>query len=902
MLTQAEEDELELLELEEEEAVYEESIRKAAASTPTVEADDPNAPTGLDKWSERARGVNRGVQNAFEFASDIVDIPIQGGKALLSEGLTPQGVQSAFRAMGEQVNPMGEDSEIDRLRQEHIYDSPIVRHLTEEKVDDSIATGLEWGVETAIAPGKKIPNIIEGFMAGAGSMMGGEIAGETGELVGAITGALASPTKTIQKYGAKFMDDIFDTNYSVKPPQAETPDQKVFEFIEENAHGDGKEAIANFEKNRAAGMKGSVADLTENQGIYNIEEAIHPSTVQGGQIKAQKLEGEQQTLQQLNEAFGEGDPNVSIQQAQEYVDAAKADITSSADAQVAAADYAEKVSVSRMDNTALILEREAEAAQELADSRIADVPESPEASMAAVASWQKFDDYLNDEFVKPAWNDFKNVDQTFDGLQWRKDGNDVLKGLNRGDAALVREEHKDIFRMMDRWTKQVVDEAGKPTGARKTRKIEPSEVHSVVKKINDKFRIAQNNNELDDVLINLKSIANKFDDSLRADPSEAGALYDKAMKMSHNRFERVTRGRTGKARAKEEEVFGETIFAARDGGKRAATDLKKALADGNNPEAQALAQQALEKTQDYVRSQAQIEGKVTQKWMDSHRPFLKEFPELQQEMQQVVDSQTGLTKATRALKQGRTKAGTQGKALGRAVDAERKAIDRSAGRLTDTVEKSDVARYARDSEDTISDLISGETTKVKRARIKNLYDTIDDKDGFVKEIGNQVTKKLRRFDDGAETIDNKAMNDWAKMKPTLEGVIPQAQLKKIDDAVGRTIRSSMAKNSYSQNMKAVKSMGSDAAINIAAAMIAANLPGTHALMYGGKIRGFLKRFVKEDVESQELLARVMSDPDEFANLLERLGDKPDMTPDEFNRLKNLFVQQGAGTAGREESE
>ena len=158
------------------------------------------------------------------------------------------------RAALEQINPWGSESELDRHRRELVYDQ-IPDMLTEKKFDDPVATGIEWGVEALASPGKAaLKPLLAAVGSGIGAGTGEYVGGDVGKMVGGLTGGLLTPS---------LVNLLDPSNLKSSPVN-----------IIKEAATDSKKALANIKKNLEAGMKGSLADLAEDAGIYNQQQTV----------------------------------------------------------------------------------------------------------------------------------------------------------------------------------------------------------------------------------------------------------------------------------------------------------------------------------------------------------------------------------------------------------------------------------------------------------------------------------------------------------------------------------------------------------------------------------------------------------------------------------------------------
>ena len=849
-------------------------------------AELPQAQGWLEHSAEVARGITRGAQKTVELGFDIADIPIQAGLAAFN----PKEGQSRLMAAGEaawaEANPFGPETENDKLRNEYFWKPS--EELRRQQYKSKPATAAEWAYESAIGPGKIALNLITGAAAGGGAVLGEAIGGETGEAIGGVTAALISPTKSIQRIFSKGENLLGGSS-------ASRVDDDVFEYIRQNADN-GDAALATFNKNYDGGMKGTVADLTEDTRLYNLEAAVPKGTKNAELLVNQQADFAQDTAKQINNTFGDAERAIPQQNAANQI------LEMDTLAKTELDDIAE---VGRQGQARLT--RAVEAADQgvigateragAAETRFAGgTPLSPQASENAAGAFSDAENLVYTDTVRPAWDNFDKVAGEIDGLG---PYNEVKAFEKSGDLTgtdlLGLKSHKDIYKKINNWVGKADDSAppsNNPyvrTPATKNTKttgkqIKPSEVQSVISDIRTKIAVAKQTGGIDNDLRILGKLADKLDEGLKNGAStsdEAAAAYTNAKKIHADYIDKFRTGKSGKAAFKEPTTFGKNVFTAGDEGKTSAQQLKK-MRNSTNPKEVAAAETAIEGVKNYIRAQANEAGVVTKAWQRRYAPFLNEFDDLAKEVDDVVGAQSALTKTKQAQGIVKRQAADEGRVLTQSIAAKTKEAGEKAKGLRNSVQNVNLRKFSETPNTTIKSILKQEDNAADD--LAALAEGVGDKDGFVRVLGDSL----------AEQADK-----WEALRPKVSGVLSKSQVDELDSLVNRTnvraTKRGLAANTQQQMDESGKVI-EDVFINVASAVGATSLPGTHALIYGGKIKQWLKGMVGSapSAARQDQLLKVMSNPDEFAKLIAREG--PPTNQKEFNRLFNIFVQQGAENA------
>tara|TARA_R110000782_G_scaffold173671_1_gene265084 strand:+ start:1672 stop:4377 length:2706 start_codon:yes stop_codon:yes gene_type:complete len=876
-------------------------------SGPITKVEEKKEVSGLDWTAELGREINRKSAGLFELAADIGDIPMAGARGLLGDqfgvnkdgkrNLSPKGVDvsqlnfpKALSNMWEQVNPMGDPSEVDRLRAEgykKLIPEELSNKLTKKEIDDPVIAGLGYGYEALAGPGKLMQNLAVAGTSGLGGGIGNYLGGDTGGDIGAFAGAF-TPITAIRKALGQGNQMVLED---------------VMEFIRKNAR-DPDAAMTNFKKNFDAGMKGTVADLAGDSGLYNIE-AVVPKGTEASENLAQQISARaEQSGRDLRGSFGDGNVDDATRNAQGLIDQDISGANKAADYDINSALQAQADELSNIENANLNAQGDFDRAQgyvDGVDGRVTNNVQDPALSSSdAARKMQAVEDRIKTQDENPAWTNFRTMNTPYNGSNWRDTALSALDELDRTQIDFLKSKYGGIFEKIDNF--ELPAQKDPITGAlmpRETRDIKPSEVHTVIKKIEDVFAAESyggrtpsvETRELQLISKRLKSELGDFADQ----GDEAAQAYVDATVISRDKFDSLEFDTLKDARGEFSELYGKRLFKTGEEGSKTAKDLKRAL-NQSDPEAQKLAVEAVEAVKDYVRSLTINADNINAKWLKRYKPFLDEFPDLAAEMTNVVESRGGLVNATKELtstiNSSNSRTGALVKSTASAID---KAKNKAEG-FAKSLKATNLGKFTEDATETISSILNQRDNSARD--FKNLYDSVDDKEAFIGALGDTVSADLNQaLTGGGKGLGAKTINKWESIKESIASVIPEEEMGKIDEIINRT-KSEISRRSGSvQKVREARGVGEDIVTSAATAVIATNLPGGHPLMYGGKIKGWLNAVTKGGDKNEAALVEVISNPKKFN---EMLNANPPTNQKEFHRLWNLFAIYGSEDAGTQE--
>lgn len=223
---------------------------------------------------------------------------------------------------------------------------------------------------------------------------------------------MLSPAKTIQNLteeATRGLESLGLLKNESKGLEAlDSIDADVYKYIVKNATNP-KLAIATFNKNFAAGVKGTVADLTEDPKLYNIESAIPKGTSAAENLVNQQDEFAANTLSQIDKTFGTGDSAIPKQNAINQInimdDMAQKELSDIAEEGIVGQERINRALAATDQGVAGAAGNASAAEIKLA----AGTPLSPEASENAAIAFKEAKDLEYAKTVRPAWDNFDEV-------------------------------------------------------------------------------------------------------------------------------------------------------------------------------------------------------------------------------------------------------------------------------------------------------------------------------------------------------------------------------------------------------------------------------------------------------------------------------------------------------------
>jgi hypothetical protein len=777
-----------------------------------------------------AKSVGSGLAQA---GMDVVDAPFAIGNILT------QGTQDLM-GIAPQDRPIGKAT----LPSEYLKEVPVVgdviRGGTARAIPkgqsgwaDALRTGSEWGAGLLTNPAKKLPDIL---MAG-GAALGEAIGDDTGEVIGGLTGMLQ---------GAK------RSRKAPKQP-ASTSDEKAINFILENAE-DPSIAIANLRKAQETGEVGSLAELTRDRGIFNVESAAQKGSVLKRKLDDITQQRGEQIIEEVGQPFGTGGDAPTIASArktelQRPIIAKKEQAIAEGETLLPQAQ-------------AKVTQAKDQAQKAASDVSVPAKPSqaSKELSETYTASEKEF--VTNTE--KPAWKAFSdgknlNVDDVKDILKTD------LDELSKTEANILNQKFGSQISLVRDWDKTVA----------------PDEVHTVVSQIKAINNNARQNNDFD----NANRLLAKMGDSLETSLKQLGSksAYDNAVSISKEKFARFTPSRVGKERGKlEPETLGSRLLDQKEGG-AVVGDLIKAA---DSP-------YITKKAENYIKSVAKRDG-VDDAFLKGYDELLDRFPELKSQLQQVKKTQDNLAEAEKG-------------ALPKTIEAAKTKVkadaDKAASGLSKSVSNLQINKFKQDPVKFLDNALKGsaeDLTKLNRqmGRVEG------GKEALKASIKDRVINKITVDKSGKQTVPFGAIDEFSKVKNNLieSGVLTADEVADIDRALEKASISGLRKQAAVQKTNEAESAFADILSSAGAIAALGMLPASNQLMLAGTIKRLFRRKLDSKTVNKntiEALNDMVINPKRF---LQGVSDRKITTEKELDKFLTTYINSFSQSVAQEKED
>lgn len=754
---------------------------------------------------------------------DLVDAPFNIGN-VISKGVADfAGAESYPQAMLPSEIPMIKD----------FISKGTARAIPkgESVLADALRTGTEWGAGLLTNPAKKLPDIL----AGTGAAIGEQIGGETGEMIGGISGMLGG-TKRARK--------------EPKTPSA-TSEERAINFIMENADNPNV-AIANLRLAQEQGEIGSLAELTKDRGIFNVESAAQKgSKLQSDLDDITQLRGEQ-IIEEVGKPFGSGGDAAKIASArktelQEPILAQK---------QQAIAEGEQILPRAQAKVT------QAEEAAQKATGDISPTVEPSEASKQLSDTYSKAEADFIKQTEKPAWKDFSdgenlNVDDVKDILKTD------LDQLSKTEANILNQKFGAQVNLVRDWDKTVA----------------PDEVHTVVSQIKAINNNAKQNNDFD----NANRLLAKMGDSLETSLKELGSKskYDNAVSVSKEKFDRFSPSRVGKERGKfEPETFARRLLDKNEGG-AVVGDLIKAA---DSP-------YITKKAEQYIKSIAKKDG-VDDAFLKGYDELLNRFPTLKTQLHQVKKTQDNLAEAQKGV-------------LPKTIEAAKAKVktdaDTAAKGLSKSVSNLQINKFKQDKVKFLDNALKGSAEDL--TKLNRQMGRVDGgKEALKASIKDRVINKITVGKDGKQTVPFGAIDEFSKVKGNLieSGILTVDEVADIDKALEKASISGLRRKAAVQKADSATTALTDIASSVGALAALALLPASNQLMVAGTFRRLLKNKLESktvDKKTIEALNDMIINP---KNFLKGVSDRKITTEKALDKYLATYINSFSQTVAEEE--
>lgn len=765
-----------------------------------------------DVAGEMLNAGRRGVRIAAEGAGDIYDI----GRAAVDQFIPGMEDRSILDA----ANPFAAPDKGDIAREENIW-APN-REAVERRIKpggsmamDFANTALETAPSAFVFGGAKgmggrlVETALTSLGAGAGEQgtrAGAEALGldptsaqEIGEIVGSILGGVASPTGTAKanELVAKITKRVSKpTGGALTPQEAADALKKILAQAD-----DPTKALANIRAGLDKGEAGTMADLAQDAGIYNVEGITPKGSIAARNSEAAVVAREAGAVAGSQKVFGGALPDSPL--ATDIV-AANTGRLSKARAKVGGYEQATGARLNTQAETALT---EAEQARKLADEIAGEVAPRSLASEQGKKTADLFatkQEGVN-EVTKRLWKEFEAAPNI--------DTRGFPEGIEAEIARLPLADQRDVRAMLANVTKTV---------AKFDDSMPPREVQALIKKIKGQLqaKAADGSKKFNVSEAQVAGITKRIEDAIKSSP--AGQAYQTALDATKQGYDTMGRGGLEKARrtASPETLAG----AIKLKGAAGAQTAREAIDTGD--------QRVVDRIKETLRAEAGRSG-VTPKFMDDYADVLNAFEDVGEDMNMVLGLNTAAETAAETAKAaevarvgGLTKA--RGQASGR------------TGRINATIN----ADFARDPMGVVNRVLSNDATASRDmpALIRSVAKNPAQKAQLKQMVGEALLSPITKSDisGGAFKEGNDLAKNFQNVRGSLKELLDPAELTALDEIVAsfsntRALRKATAKQ------PAVKlSQGATLAASGVAAGILKFVPGGTSLILANNVRTYIK--------------------------------------------------------------
>jgi hypothetical protein len=720
-----------------------------------------------------------------------------------------------------------------------LYDIPFIQQATakpqvagvDADVGDSIYAGAQWasGLPSAAAKGlSKIPDLMMGLGAGVGE----ELGGETGEMMGGML-ALAQSLRT------------------GKPADLDKVSQQASEFIQANTLNPDR-ALTDLGGAIARNEQGTLADLSNDAGLYNLEGAVPKGTNLDRAINEQIIARQEQSANEIAAPFGEGSAELARSIAAGDVRATNVNIADVAKQQRNTLEQTVSKQISEAEQVAAQQQKLAEQATAEADQLAAGVSTTTkefEGSRALRGAVEKNADELRKSLLQPAWDKFeKGAPVEISELQ--NVLSEKIDSLAPELADDLVSKYKTLIGQIENWEGQA----------------EPRSVQYVLSQIKDATNNAKQTGNYTVLEKELGRLGEAIQKQLENPVNNTA--FTEALSASKEFYRKTGKNtKFGKAVLNEEaETFADRVSF--QGNKGAATG--RIIQESGSEEIKSLAQ-------DQIKAIAVNEG-IDQKFMDNYDGFLSEFPELKRDFQRVADSRFKAAEMDKLAKEVATKSEAGSTKLKSTLEKEKGKISNREAGLAKSISREIISKYNDAPEATVTNLLK---SKDGAKELNKLYRGLKMAGGeaeFKAQIGQQMRDILAPKVNKTNRADAGSIDKFDKMRKTLvdSKVLTKKEADDIAEALQRNDTEFLRRSAGNQSVKAVLSETDKLMASAGAATLLAPASGGAQLMLQASVRRQLVNYMQRKKYSDKTLAKIdefIANPERYYDAAMKLSEK-----------------------------
>lgn len=708
---------------------------------------------------------------------------------------------------------------------------PIKEFLAKETVTreqapaaDAMRTALEWGSGGLVSGARRLagkgvsmlPDLIMGGAAGLGQYAGGD----TGELVGGLVGLAAA----------------MRTGDFSKLSKAE---QNALDLIRRNA--DNPElAMKNLQQAVESGEIGSLADLTDDAVLFDIEaalRAIDPSF--GRRLDDLLARRESQAINTAGRTLSSADAGPAQELARQATTGRQQRITDAVDSR-RAADAGQTDDILRQsEDVQEGAARTAEEAQQAVTEAAGRLNSNNRASDLSRRVSERLDDVeagIRGELETPAWNAFREGPKV-KTQRVKEYVESYLNKLVPEERQFLMEKYGGLLRMVDNW-----DSA-----------VPPQSMQSVLSEMKKRITNAGNTGNYGSAEKFLNDIAAGVDETLEA----SNDLYAAAKQATRDRVAATGGDAVNKARrTAEPEKLIRTLGLTDENG----AVLLRNMESMDDPMVKALVSERL-------RRAATMEG-VDQAFIDKYDDILEAFPGMRAQLQDVVQKNAQAVEMAGVSGKVAKEQEAFRKQTVRQYEARQKALDAKAKKLGQQTEKSLLGQFGNYPDTTVDKLVFGKDTAPALRRLYTALRRRGGGDGFKASVRNRLMDRYTRVtDDGTRAIKPNAYDDFAKRRQTLvdADLLTPQEADTMAIMLARKAGSAARKRAIAEGIQNPMSELNRLAASGVAASVMSVAPGGQSLILAGAVRRAAMAMLRRKISDKELrgLEEFVLNPQKF---------------------------------------
>jgi len=756
----------------------------------------------VDVAGTLAGGVNQAVFDTIDAPSNIFNLGVEGLRSLTGSGA--EGY----------LAPVPSESRLLRTLKQRGTARAIPEG--ESALVDAGRTALEWGAGGLVSKASRVPEFVMGGTAAIGEAIGGD----TGEVIGGITGLLAGGKKPSFKFFS-----------------GEKVDAKTVDFIRQHSENfDG--AMYNLQRAVDNGEKGTLADLTKDRGIFNIEsEMVSKGSNASWAVQGVRGERNEQIIDEATKVFGTGDGDrltpMAAQREMQLNQQGRGAVAKQFDSeatQIAAQPEFASVLPKAQANLASA-RNEASAALDGVASPVKPSQASAEFSEAYTRSEQAFDT----DVLKPAWDKFsggKKLETADVNAMLKAD----LDKLNSVEAGILKQKFSSQLNLIDGFGETV----------------SPDEVQTVVSQIKAINRNARKADDFD----NANRILAKVGDSLENSIMKLGSGedYTAALAATKEKFNRFSPTRIGEARGlNEPRTFGQRAVGTNEAG----AEVGALIRQSDDPNIVARAE-------DYITSIANKSG-VDQTFLNNYDELLDSFPELKQRLNAVKSTQDELVSAQKGIDSATAADAKSQTVLTKALSGAQKKADKKAVGLSNSVGNLQLSKLRESPKAFLDKALKSESADLEKlsrqmGRVEGGTDALRAavKDRFAASITDKQ---------GVVTTGKVADFQVNKRNLISSGILTKEEVLEIEKILERVNVTGLSKAAGAQKINNAESTLIDIAASGGAVATVGVVPVGNELIVTGAIRRILgnqlRQGVRQDAKVMAGIENMITNPKKF---------------------------------------